>query len=106
MVHFCAVQGCSNRSDHESNLSYDRLPLKNCKALKIWIHKIGRKHLPLTESMPVCSEHFVHSRTLRSDQIPTLKLSTLPTNGTPNPSRRPLVRRILPERKNKFDFDA
>ena len=106
MVHLCAVPGCSNRSDRESNLSYHRLPLKNRKVLKIWIHKFGMKNLPLTESTRVCSEHFVNLRTLRSDQIPTLKLPTLPTTVTPNPLRRPLVRRVLPEHTNKSDFDA
>ena len=106
MVHFCAFPGCSNRFDRESYLSYHRLPLKNRKVLKIWIHKIDRKHLPLIESTRVCSEHFVNSMTLSSDQTPTLKLPTLPTTVTPNPPRRPLVRRVLPERTNKSDFDA
>ena len=43
---------------------------------------------------------------MRSDQIPTLKLRTLPTTVTPNPLCRPLVRRVLPERTNESDFDA
>ena len=100
MVHFCTVPGCSNRSDRESHLSYHRLPLKNNSVLKIWIHKIGRKNLPLNESTRVCSEHFVNSRgrMLRSDEVPTLKLPTLPTQVTPTSSRRPLIRRPLPER--------
>ena len=81
MVHFCAVPGCSNRSDRETHLSYHRLtlPLKN-KVLKEWIHKI-RTNLPSTR---VCSEHFVRStgRMLRVDEVPSEKLpvSRLATN--------------------------
>ena len=64
------------------------------------------KHLPLTESMQVCSKHFGNSMTLRSDQIPTLKLPTLPTTITLNPPCRPLVQCVLRECMNNSDFDA
>ncbi len=99
------VPGCNNQSDHESHLSYHRLPLKNKQVLKIWIHKIGRKQLPLNESTRVCSEHFVNSngRMLRSDETPTLNLPTLPTRAAPNPSRRPLIRYTLPESTNQLE---
>ena len=76
MVHFCAVPGCSNRSDRETHLSYHRLPLKNKNVLKEWIHKIRRTNLPLKESTRVCSEHFLRStgRMLRVDEVPSEKL--------------------------------
>ena len=47
----------------------------------------------------MCSEHFVNSRgrMLRSDEVPTLKLPTLPMQVTPTSSRRPLIRHPLPE---------
>ena len=35
---------------------------------------------------------------LRSDEVPTLKLPTLPTQVTPTSACRPLIRRALPER--------
>ena len=47
MVHFCAVPGCSNRSNREVNRSYFGLPLHNKVLLKTWIHKIGRENLPI-----------------------------------------------------------
>jgi len=45
MVHFCAVPGSSNQSNRDTKLSYLGLP--NKASLKVWIHKIGRKNLPL-----------------------------------------------------------
>ena len=95
MVHFCAVAGCSNRSDREFHLSYHRLPLKNNHVLKVWIHRIARKNLLLNESTRVCS------RKLRSDEVPTLKLPTLPTQVTPMSSRRRLIRHTLPKHASK-----
>ena len=67
------------------------------------IHKIGWKNLPLNESTRVCSEHVVNStgRMLRSDEVPTVKLPTLPTQVTPTTSRRQLVRCTLPECTSK-----
>ena len=50
MVHVCVVPGCSNRSDREKNLSFHCLPLKNKILLRTWIHKIGRKNLPLNNN--------------------------------------------------------
>ena len=59
MVHVCVIPGCSNRSDRETRLSYFHLPLKNKRLLKIWIHQIRRKNLPLNGNSRVCSDHFV-----------------------------------------------
>ena len=94
MVHFCCVPGCSNRSDRESHLSFHRLPLKRKHILKQWIHKIGRKNLPLKESMRVCSDHFPDSRgrILRSDEVPSLNLPSLPTRVSIPTPRRTLIR--------------
>ena len=99
MVHFCAVPGCSNRSDRETHLSFHRLPLKNKKLLKQWIHKIGRAHLLINESTRISCEHFVNSkgRLLRSDEVPSQKLPVLPTRVLSPPRRRPIVRITLPE---------
>ena len=99
MVHFCAVPGCSNRSDRETHLSFHRLPLKNKKLLKQWIHKIGRAHLPINESTRICGEHFVNSkgRLLRSDEVHSQKLPVLPTRVLSLPRRRPIVRITPPE---------
>ena len=100
----CVVPGCSNRSDRETELSYHRLPLKNKGLLKIWIHKIGRKNLPLNDNSRVCSAHFDNSagRLLRSDAFPTINLPAITT---------PLRKRKLPadRRKNTeclVDHDA
>ena len=99
MVHFCAVPGCSNRSDRETHLIFHRLPLKNKKLLKQWIHKIGRAHLPINESTRICCEHFVNSkgRLLRSDEVHSQKLPVLPTRVLSPPRRRPIVRITPPE---------
>ena len=99
MVHFCAVPGCSNRSDRETNLSYHRLPLKN-KVLKEWIHKIRRTNLPLKESTRVCSEHFVRStgRMLRLDEVPSENIPVSRLQISSPPPRRAIVRYSIPER--------
>ena len=96
MVQFCCVPGCSNRSDSETHLSFHRLPLKRKLVPKKWIHRIGRRNLPLLETTRVCSEHFENSRgrLLRWDVVPSLKLPLLPTRVTESTSRRPLVRNI------------
>ena len=99
MVNFCAVPGCSNRSDRENHLCYYRLPLKNKAVLKQWIHNIGRANLPLKNHRRVCSEHFVNARgrTLRPDELPTVKLPVLSTKVSSAPPRRSIVRHKLPE---------
>ena len=81
MPQFCCVPGCSNQSDRETHLSFHRLPLKRKPVLKSWIHKIGRENILLTEKTRICSEHFVNSkgRMLRRDEVPSLKLPSLPT---------------------------
>ena len=97
MVHFCAVPGCSNRSDRETHLTFHRLPLKRKELLKEWIHKIGRKNLPLNPSTRVCSEHFVNSRgrMLRSDEVPSVNLPILPTRVSQPTPRRRLIRNTM-----------
>ena len=64
------------------SLSFHRLPLNNKKQLKVWIHKIGRKNLPVNSNTRVCSEHFVNSagRRLRKDEFPSRNLPILPTS--------------------------
>ena len=64
------------------NLSFHQLPLNNKKQLKVWIHKIGRKSLPVNSNTRVCSEHFVNSaeRRLRKDEFPSRNLPILPTS--------------------------
>ena len=86
---FCCVPECSKRSDRDKDVSFHRLPLRNKKLLKIWIHKIGRKNLPLSTSTRVCSRHFICSRNrkLRPDEYPTLNLPALPTQ-VPQPRKR------------------
>jgi len=90
MVHFCAVPGCSNTSAKQVHLLFHRFPLKNKALLKVWIHKIGQKALPLNDNTRVCSEHFENlvNRRLRVDEYPTLKLPRLPTGVTVVPKRR------------------
>ena len=50
----------------------------------MWIHKIGRKNLPLNNNSRVFSDHFVNSsnRRLRKDEYSTLQLPKLPTQIT------------------------
>ena len=107
MVNFCAVPGCSNRSDRDVNVSYHRLPINKPSLLKQWIHKIGRENLPILDSTRVCSEHFVNSkgRKLRPDEYPTLKLPILPTQVSVLPPRRQLVRHSLPEKRKRCNED-
>ena len=64
--------------------------------LRVWIHKIGRKNLPINNNSRVCSEHFVNStnRRLRKDEYPTLRLPELPTQVTMPQERRVLKRCI------------
>ena len=84
MVNYCSVPGCSSRSDRESSLSFHTLPLKNKILLKKWIHRIGRKSLPLKNNTRVCSKHFMNSqgRCLRPDEFPSENLPALPTQLT------------------------
>lgn len=99
MVHFCAVPGCSNDSIRRPELSFHRLPLMKKKLLKVWVHKIGRKNLPLNNNTRVCSEHFVNSaqRRLRPDEYPSLKLPVLATSVTNPRKRKSPVKRSKPE---------
>ena len=96
MVHFCVVPGCTNSSSKMPHLSFHRLPLKDKTLLKVWIHKIGRKNLPLNSNSRVCSNHFVNSahRLLRKDEYPSKNLPKLATQITPV-RRRPSPKRRL-----------
>ena len=75
------MPGCSNRPSRESHLSYFALPLKNKKLLRNWIHKIGRKKLPINASTRICSDHFVNATGYRlcPDEYPSVKLPILST---------------------------
>ena len=86
---FCCVPGYSKRSERDNDVSFHRLPLKDKKLLKVWVHKIGRKNLQINSSTRVCSRHFIGSkgRKLRPDEYPTLNLPILPTQVT-QPQRR------------------
>ena len=86
---FCCVPGCSKRSERDKDASFHRLPLNDKKLLKVWVHKIGRKNLPINSSTRVCSRHFIGSKghKLRPDEYPTLNLPILPTQVT-QPQRR------------------
>ena len=99
MVHVCVVPGCSNRSDREKNLTFHSLPLKNSVLLRTWVHKIGRKNLPLNNSH-ICSKHLVNSngRKLRPNEYPTKKL---PFMTTPTPKWKPPVLRLF-DKENIF----
>ena len=94
MVHFCAVPGCSNRSNREVYRSYFGLPLYNKVLLKMWIHKIGRENLPINTNTRIFSDHFVSAakRKLRPDEYPTLSLPVHSHATTTKPRRPPTVR--------------
>ena len=95
MVNFCVVPGCSNRSNREKDLSYYRLPLKDKKLLQVWVHKIGRKSLPLNGNSRVCSQHFepnsARGRCLLPGEYPKLKLPEITKAGK---QRRPPTKRV------------
>ena len=101
MVHFCAVPGCSNNSNKKPELLFHRLPLKDKKLIKIWIHKIGRKNLPLNGNTRICSEHFVASanRHLRPGKFPSINLPVLSTTVSKPSRRRPPLPRGAAERE-------
>ena len=107
MVHFCAVPGCANRSNRNTDVSYHSLPLKKKKLLKVWIHNIGRKNLPLNQSTKVCSNHFVnsHGRRLQPNEVPTLNL---PSNRISKKTKRkpPTVRMPAVSTSSDSDDDA
>ena len=99
MVHFCSVLGCSNRSGRETTRSYFRLPLKRKKVLKIWVHTIGRKSLPINGSTTVCSysDRFVNAAgcLLRPDKYPTVNLPVIHiTTNQAKPRKPPVVRAV------------
>lgn len=80
MVCVCVVPGCSNHLDRDA-VSFHCLPLKNKRFLKLWVHKIGQKNLPVNGNSRVCSNHFINSvgRRLRCDEVPTIHMPDLTT---------------------------
>ena len=80
---FCCITGCSNNSVKKPGLSFHRLPL-NKTLLKVWIHKIGQKNLPVNDNTQVCSKQLVNSagRQLRKNEFPLLSLPVLPISKT------------------------
>ncbi len=71
MVNFCAVVGCSNRSNSEKNKSFYRIPkilqqgdeelcTLSGERRREWIAMINRKDTDLSASRHrVCSDHFM-----------------------------------------------
>ena len=61
--------------------------------LKQWVHRIGRKNLPINSYTRVCSSHFVQAagRRLRPDEVPSLNLPVLTSVARSTP-RRPKER--------------
>ena len=94
MVHCCCVPRCSHRSDREHHLSYFGLPLKIKSILKQWVHRIGRKNLPINYYTRVCSSHFVQAagRRLQPDEVPSLNLLVLTSVARSTPRRPPKER--------------
>ena len=94
---FCCVPGCSKRSERDKDVSFHRLPLRNKKLLKVWVHKIGRKNLSVNTSTRVCSRHFIGSkgRKLRPDEYPTLNLPILSTQATQPQKRKSPKKRVV-----------
>ena len=67
--------------------------------LKIWIHKIRRKNLPINYSTRVCSDHFVNTagHLLRPDEYPLVSLPVLSiTTSQAKPRKPPAVRVVQP----------
>lgn len=107
-MHYCVVPGCNKSSTTHPNLSFHRLPLKNKHLLKIWVHKVGRKNLPLNCHSRVCSDHFINSvgRLLRNDEFPTENLPILPTRVTSKPRKSPKERYSTSHCESVSDFEA
>ena len=108
MVHFCAVPGCSNHYGRDTLVSFFALPLKNKRLLKIWIHKIGRKDLPINSSTRICSDHFVNAagRRLRPDEYPSVNLPALSTTVCqPRPRKPPTLRSMTVEPTKEESYE-
>lgn len=60
-------------------MSFHRLLLKNKKLLKVLVHKIRLKNLPLNNNTCVCSEDFfdLTNRRLQPDEISVIKTSSV-----------------------------
>ena len=67
--------------------------------LKIWVHKISRKSLPINGCTRVCSDHFVNAagRLLLPDEYPMVNLPVLHiTTSQAKPRKPPAVRAVQP----------
>ena len=77
MVHLCAIENCSNRSNREKEKSYFRIPkvienqgeiVKNVsmRRRRKWLDNINRDDINenKTENYRVCSDHFVSGNIL------------------------------------------
>lgn len=119
MVNFCAVYGCSNRSNRNNDCSYYRLPAikanvsQNTKNLmqerrSVWLNKIRR--LDLTpDKFPhtrVCSAHFVSGKLyFNKSCLYTMLLMLLNALETFNKhTLRPHSLCMLPSSDQKFDL--
>ena len=83
---------------------YYGLPLKNKNLLKEWIHKIGRKNLPLNSSTRICSDHFLNAsgRLLRKSEAPSQNLPLVRKNCPASKRKSPTKRISLPSRIPAF----
>ena len=109
MPHHCVLPRCTKNSLTHPRLSFHSLPLRNKALLKVWIHRIGRKNLPLNSNSRVCSDHFVNSvgRNLRKDDFPSVHLPILPTTVTYKQQRKPPVERYSCSSSENFtDFET
>ena len=106
MVHFCAVPGCFNRYGRDTLVSFYALPYK--RLLKIWIHKIGRKDLPINSSIRICSDYFVNAadRRLRPDEFPSVNLPVLSTTVCqPRPRKSPTLKSMTVEPTKEESYE-
>jgi len=70
--------------------------MKNKVLLKVWIHKIGRKNLPLNSNTQVCSDHFLASgQRLCPNERPQRNLLVISMQITIQKPRKPLKVRII-----------
>lgn len=65
--------------------------------LKMWIHEIGRKYLPLNSSTRICSYHFVNAAgcLLRPDKYSSVNIPILSTTVGQAKHRKPPASRIM-----------
>uniref|UniRef100_A0A1X7VKY5 THAP-type domain-containing protein n=1 Tax=Amphimedon queenslandica TaxID=400682 RepID=A0A1X7VKY5_AMPQE len=70
MVNFCAVVGCSKRSDRDNGVSFFRVPAeilhqgqRTCELSRkrrlLWLARIHRVDLKFAKFTQICTKHFV-----------------------------------------------